>query len=597
MPNYKTRENYGLIIATGSSEKDSEKKVFTKDINNISKFLQNNKISPILVVNPSLNNFKTFINVIKCHATDDHVTYFYFSCHGYEYGLKMLSENGELKSMSYRELKGYLDTIKGKKVLIIDSCHSGACITDIEDTTIVNSQFFNTSTNVGYAYNIPNAFRDKDYFVIAACAANQLTKFNSDGSHFTNKMCKSVDGCSTKPYATLKEIFEYVRNNGINAVCYPEESDYPIFGDSIIHANSTYYLVEAKVANVNGAGTDANIYIRFIGDKGSSGKYLLDHKNIDDFERNRVYKYIVQCNADVGNLKKIEISSDNTEKEPDLLLQYVKVTDTGKELFYKTGSLSSYWITKQHPSRIFSLSRINYHTYDVTITIGKEDGAGTDAGVRIQFYGTNGISGYYLLDSPIDDFERASFNTYRVKIDTNIGTLQYIKIDSDGKGKSPDFHITNVVIKDTATQRCYSSSKSAYFNSKCRNHTFILQPDSCTEYFVDIQVADEKDAGTNANIYIKLEGTNNKSDYILLDTPEKDDFERNTYNLFRIYGINLGTLKKVYIKNGNEGKGPGMKVQYIDVTDKSINKKYRAKCDYWIEKATVLEKSFDLVAQ
>ncbi len=572
-------ENYGLIIVNASGKRENN--AFNNcDKTFVSYIFKDRKITTYELINPTESEFLNKINTIKSKTTSNNITYIYITCHGSDTSLSILKYKN---SMTFTKLKSYLDTIKGKKVLIIDSCHSGSCITDVEETAVVNSQFFNKSKNSGYASNISSVFRDKNYFVLTACAANQTTPFNSDGSKFTTKMCQSINNCPTHRYATLSGMFKYVRDSGINACCYPEESYFPIFSDYPLNANSKYYLVEAKVANIKNAGTDANIRIRFIGNRGSSGKYLLDHKNVNDFEKNRVYQYIVECNNSIGTLKSIEISSDNAGKDPSLIFEYIKVINTSTNTEYKTTNASSYIINEKNPSRTFSLKIVNYHTYNVTITIGNENGAGTNANVYIQFVGTNGSTIPYLLDSPINDFERASFNTYKVKITGNIGELLRVIINSDKAGKSPDFHITHVAIEDMTTHTRYSSSKSAYFNSKGRTHDFLLRKNINVEYFVNIQVSNEKYAGTNANIYIKLEGTKNKTGYILLDTPEKDDFEQFTYNLFKVNADNLGDLRKVYIKNGYEGKSADMKINYIDITDKSKNKKYHLKADRWLD--------------
>ncbi|WP_295066918.1 PLAT/LH2 domain-containing protein [Ruminococcus sp.] len=584
-------ENYGLAIVNVSDKKENSS-FNNGDKTFVSYIFKGRKITTYELINPTESEFINKINTIKSKTTSNNITYIYISCHGSTTDLSILKYKD---SMSFSKLKSYLDTINGKKVLIIDSCHSGSCITDVEETAVINSQFFNKSINEGYASNISSVFRDNNYFVLTACAANQTTPFNSDGSYFTTKMCQAINNCPTHRYATLSGMAKYVRDSGINACCYPEESYFPIFSDYPLNANSKYYLVEAKVANVKGAGTDANIRIRFIGHRGSSrGSYLLDHNNVNDFEQNKVYQYIVECNDSIGSLQSIEISSDNAGKDPSLIFEYIKVINTSTNTEYKTTNASSYVINEKNPSRTFNLRITHYNTYNVTITIGKEDGAGTDANVSIQFVGTNGSTIPYLLDSPVDDFERASSNTYKVKIAGNIGELLRVIISSDKKGKSPDFHITHVAIEDMTTHVRYSASKSVYFNSKGRTHDFTLWKNTNVEYFVNIQIANTNNAGTDANIYIRLRGTNRATDFILLDHPEKDDFERNTYNLFKVNAENLGTLQDVTIRNGYEGKGADMKINYIEITDKSINKKYRLKGDCWLDSNHGKDKVFTI---
>lgn len=55
---------------------------------------------------------------------------------------------------------------------------------------------------------------------------------------------------------------------------------------------------------------------------------------------------------------------------------------------------------------------------------------------------------------------------------------------------------------------------------------------SMDSYTIWVKTSDIADAGTNANVCIKLQGNQLQTEPILLDVDGCDDFERNSYNSF-----------------------------------------------------------------
>ncbi|WP_370421958.1 PLAT/LH2 domain-containing protein [Streptomyces sp. QH1-20] len=71
------------------------------------------------------------------------------------------------------------------------------------------------------------------------------------------------------------------------------------------------YSITIKTANVANAGTDANVKIQLIGEKGKSPEIPLDKPGKDDFEQGDLAVYEVTID-DIGNLKKARLFHDNS---------------------------------------------------------------------------------------------------------------------------------------------------------------------------------------------------------------------------------------------------------------------------------------------
>jgi len=94
------------------------------------------------------------------------------------------------------------------------------------------------------------------------------------------------------------------------------------------------YKISLKTGKMAGAGTDANVYIRMIGELGSTEEMKLKTK-VDDMERGMTDTYSVPS-EDVGVLKKLIVRHDNTGFGAAWFLEWVKIKDgRGKNYHFK----------------------------------------------------------------------------------------------------------------------------------------------------------------------------------------------------------------------------------------------------------------------
>ena len=157
-------------------------------------------------------------------AEEGDTAWIYIATHG------ALGEDGQTLSLVLSDgvteeeadadfLRALLDTVPGKKVLILDACHSGAAI------------------GKGGTPESRNAFAGEDYLVLCSGGALEDSYLWSDGSgagsgYFTAALVNGVSGGGWGADAnwdgsiTLAELEDYVlRNCGVSTPrCYPEQS-------------------------------------------------------------------------------------------------------------------------------------------------------------------------------------------------------------------------------------------------------------------------------------------------------------------------------------------------------------------------------------
>ena len=85
--------------------------------------------------------------------------------------------------------------------------------------------------------------------------------------------------------------------------------------------------------------------------------------------------------------------------------------------------------------------------YSVTITTGTDSGAGTDANVWVQLFGTTGVSKEVELGNGTDMFEKGSVDTFPVH-EKSVGDLVKIRIWHDDTGEGPGWQLAKVEVTE-----------------------------------------------------------------------------------------------------------------------------------------------------
>ena len=240
-------------------------------------------ITPHTLIDTTLDNLKNTILDIFKDNDENCISYIYINCHGSVDGLALVLDGDKTVFVPYTEIKSILNVIKGTVVLMIEACHSGESITakakmatlrklnTVDLSTPKNDVPQDMNKAIISAFSAPKRdprlrraeLRFDKYQVITACHGDE----NAWGDHivgtdFTNFWCEGAGwdyknnsdiqmlaDTSNKGYVTLQDLCNY-SNQQINNVkdpstgtverytqndlCYPENSDFPVFGTAPI---------------------------------------------------------------------------------------------------------------------------------------------------------------------------------------------------------------------------------------------------------------------------------------------------------------------------------------------------------------------------
>jgi hypothetical protein len=261
-----------------------------------------NCITPTSINNVTLDKLKSTIKETFQDATDSTYSYIYINCHGSTNGLWLYMDGDETGFLKFADLRDILDEIPGIKVLLIESCHSGASIA----TRSTLKKKINTTKDDLKAFNqsIISAFKPREkatvatrsatvkkaalrygeFKVITACQAAESAWGYLDGNIFTKHWAKGCGwdwekNCNQKREAdddgdnlvSLPNLVAYSKHEKVphkeivnnekvtvyydqDDACYPENDTAPVFGDKPLSTRDDaiykYYISQGGVDSV-----------------------------------------------------------------------------------------------------------------------------------------------------------------------------------------------------------------------------------------------------------------------------------------------------------------------------------------------------------
>uniref|UniRef100_A0A8C6APF6 Lipoxygenase homology PLAT domains 1 n=1 Tax=Monodon monoceros TaxID=40151 RepID=A0A8C6APF6_MONMO len=392
------------------------------------------------------------------------------------------------------------------------------------------------------------------------------------------------------------------------------------------------YHISLKTGDVPGASTDSTVYIKLYGDKSDTIKQdlLVSDNNLKDyFERGQVDEFTLET-LNIGPINRLVIGHDNTGMNASWFLGSIQihVPRQGKQYIFPANR----WLDKNkadgrlevelYPSDVVDIQKLIH--YEVEIWTGDVGGASTTARVYMQIYGEEGKTEVLFLSSRSKVFERASKDTFQTDTFTiyaiDLGPLTKIRIRHDNSGNRPGWFLDRIDIIDMNNEITYyfpcqrwlaveeedgqlsrellpvdesyvlppsEDEEGGGDDSNPLDNLALEQKDKSTTFSVTIKTGDKKNAGTDANVFITLFGTQDDTGMTLLKSSKtnSDKFERDSIEIFTVETLDLGDLWKVRIGHDNTGKAPGWFVDWVEVDAPSLGRCMTFPCGRWLAKS------------
>ena len=327
------------------------------------------------------------------------------------------------------------------------------------------------------------------------------------------------------------------------------------------------YIVNISTGDQAGAGTDANVSLEIVGDKGSTGKIALNARMSGNVFERAGRDVVGFMAGDVGKVKHIVISHDNAFAAAGWFLSVVEVTaPTGKTRFECNDWLESGRLSKT------LFPGVNGVSYIVDVKTGDYAGAGTDANVYLTLKGTAGESTEIRLNPFFSGnaFERNRTDQFRINA-RDVGAISSITIRKDNQFAGADWFLANVSVTK-AGRKSYFEHEDWLTSSK---RSATMTPGSPgINYVVQVQTSNVAAAGTDANVFLTIRGTGGTTKSIRLNGLMSGNvFEKGSVDQVTVKGKDVGTITGISISHDNQFAGAGWHLDNVKVYKHNLSTK------------------------
>ncbi|XP_025021880.1 lipoxygenase homology domain-containing protein 1 [Python bivittatus] len=354
------------------------------------------------------------------------------------------------------------------------------------------------------------------------------------------------------------------------------------------------YVVRVFTGDVNGSGTDADVFINIFGQNGDTGERRLDNDK-DNFEKGAEDKFTLDA-PNLGRLRKITIGHNNKGSSAGWFLAKVIIEDIGNKSVYEF-PCNRWFALDEDDGKIqrdilVGGTEATGIVYNVAVVTGDVRGAGTNSKIHIVMHGSKGLknSGKIFLEG--GKFERSRTDLFNIEIAALLSPLSRVSIGHDNAGISCGWYCEKVVVycPFTGIEQTFPCGKwldeneaeglverELYEMVSLRQKRLKKNP-----WSLWIWTSDIKGAGTDAPIFLQVYGDKGKSDEMKLDN-NSDNFEAGQTDKFMIELPDLGTLFKVRIWHEKRSPFSGWHLNKVTLLKTLTKEKYTFSCSRWLD--------------
>ena len=416
-------------------------------------------------------------------------------------------------------------------------------------------------------------------------------------------------GSSWKPVKTL----EYKEANG-NARRYKITGTVfnPTLHEGVVLGEGIQYQIKVKTGTAFGAGTDSDVYIRLVGDQGTTDEVLLNYGMTNQFNtRGNPFETkgydvgVFNFNQDVGKIKRIEVRTDRSGAGADWLLDAIEVVPMYNTTETQTKKFDIHqWIVNDTWTS-FSNTAEDSSQYRLKINTGNVKGAGTDSDIYVKLTGTKGETNEVEVTALYNGnaFEKGTSHSVVASFDQNVGEIQKITVRSDMSGVGADWFLDSVQVVPVWNNQTQDGEKTFDCKEWIVNknpHTYSLDQNAITRYRMTVKTGKlswwPKGEGTDADIYVRLIGDKGQTNEVeITSLIPGNALERGDTDTFTVNFENaIGNVKKIQVRSDMSGVGPDWYLERIDVQplfgNKDVGKNVRFAFNQWIDSKKVYEK-------
>ncbi|CAF3778507.1 unnamed protein product [Rotaria sp. Silwood1] len=352
-------------------------------------------------------------------------------------------------------------------------------------------------------------------------------------------------------------------------------------------------------SNIPGSGTDANVFIQIYGINKSTDKIILSNQ----IDRHRIFKigsidtFLIELDDIGDNIEKIRIGHDNQGFDPSWHLDRVEIRrlikgEKSKTYLFKCNR----WFSKSEDDQSIVRELIKdkfLNKYIIDIYTNDKLSYYKNEYIYITIYGDN----YYT-----NEYKFELSQTYINKIETNI--IHRFIIESDYLGYIYKIKIRHnyyqllekIQINDDKQIFTFYSQQSLSINKDDSNieqifyekdyQGLIINKESFEEYIpyiIKIKTGQSYDAGTSANVFIRLIGSKGRqTSRIELKVMHRQYFQPGKIETFSLEDIDIGDVNMIEIEHNGYNIDDDWFIDDIIIEMPTKQRTFYFICNQWL---------------
>lgn len=369
---------------------------------------------------------------------------------------------------------------------------------------------------------------------------------------------------------------------------------YPITGRD----DALSYRLRVRTGDAPFAGTDAKVYVTISGSGNATHEIELKKKfRTEDtrnmFERNSTDEFRIDWAKELGEVNTIHVRHDNALAEAGWFLWDMKLTLDGTDKVWYFPCEE--WLDKEQVNGVtertltMAPGRTDELIYRVYVSTGYSEDSGTDAKVYLTLDGTLGFTPEHLLNDSENNFKAGQVDEFPIRRTKELGELTQVRIMHDNSGVNPSWYLKDIKVALDGSDKLWYFPCDQWLDKKEDGVSDLFLPVAKARneqmyYQIDVCTGDMGRSGTDANVYITLNGVFGSTDEHKLDS-SGNDFEKGRTDIFTItQARDVGEILSLRVRHDNFGLFPSWYLKYIRVTRVNDEKVWYFPCEQWLEK-------------
>ncbi|XP_055478765.1 lipoxygenase homology domain-containing protein 1 isoform X2 [Psammomys obesus] len=342
------------------------------------------------------------------------------------------------------------------------------------------------------------------------------------------------------------------------------------------------YRVTVCTGELEGAGTDANVYLCLFGDVGDTGERLLYNcrNNTDLFEKGNADEFTIES-VTLRKVRRVRVRHDGKGSSSGWYLARVLVREEGQPESDNVEFPCLRWLDKEKddgqlvrellPSD--SNATLKNFRYHISVKTGDVSGASTDSKVYIKLYGEKSDTIKQVLlvsDNNLKDyFERRRVDEFTLET-LNIGTINRLVIGHDSTGMHAGWFLGSVQIRVPRQGKQYTFPANRWLDKNQADGRLevelypseVVEIQKLVHYEIEVWTGDVGGAGTTSRVYVQIYGEEGKTEVLFLSSRSKV-FDRASKDIFQLEAADVGEIYKIRLGHTGEGFGPSWFVDMV----------------------------------